>query len=169
MPEQILEDWLLHCAALLHEVHATDDALQRALDDVRADETPLDFAHRLVAVWLARQREAVAAVPHEADWPDEAELLRGQDEQLLVGMMLCLLGAHRQALPRLHAAALPPWVQGIALVWRARMRSLALVWRAYPAHNARRRTRTSARTRRVIGPSASTLARGFPLSHTRVP
>ncbi len=120
MPEQILEDWLLHCAALLHEVHATDDALQRALDDVRADETPLDFAHRLVAVWLARQREAVAAVPHEADWPDEAELLRGQDEQLLVGMMLCLLGAHRQALPRLHAAALPPWVQGIALVWRAR-------------------------------------------------
>jgi tetratricopeptide (TPR) repeat protein len=120
MPEQILEDWLLHCAALLHEVHHTDDTLQRAIRDMPADQTPLESARRLVAVWLASQRELVSASPHEADWLHEAELLCGHDDQLLIGMMLCLLGAYRQALPRLQAATLPPWAQVIALVWRAR-------------------------------------------------
>ena len=67
MPEQILEDWLLHCAALLHEVHHTDDTLQRAIRDMPADQTPLESARRLVAVWLASQRELVSASPHEAD------------------------------------------------------------------------------------------------------
>lgn len=120
MPEQILEDWLLHCAALLHEVHHTDDALQLALRDVPADEAPLQSARRLVAIWLARQREAASAGTDEDDWLHEADLLRGQSDHLLVGMMLCLLGAHRQSLPLLQAAMLPPWVAGIALAWQAR-------------------------------------------------
>jgi tetratricopeptide (TPR) repeat protein len=120
MPEQILEDWLLHCAALLHEVHHTDAALQRALRGVPAGEAPLRSAQRLVAVWMARQRELASAGPDEEDWLHDAEWPLGQGDQLLLGIMLCLLGANRQALPLLQAATLPPWAEGIALAWRAR-------------------------------------------------
>ena len=120
MPEQILEDWLLHCAALLHEEHHTDDALQRAVRAVPADEAPLRSARRLVAAWMARQRALASAGPDEADWLHDADWPLAQDDPLLLGMMLCLLGAHRQALPLLRAASLPPWAQRIALTWRAR-------------------------------------------------
>ncbi|MDH4393614.1 MAG: sulfotransferase [Aquabacterium sp.] len=77
-------------------------------------------ARRLVAVWLTCQRESVCAGQDAEDWPPEAGLPSGDGHALLLGMMLCLLGAHRQALSLLQVAVVPPWASGIVLAWRAR-------------------------------------------------
>lgn len=109
--------WLIPCAVRLHDAASTGRFVLTSACTAGGSMPPLLASRRLVLRWLAAEH---VAGPPEQDLSDREEMLRSACGQMMVGMVLCLLGAHREAQTCLRDIVVPRELAHVWPAWQAR-------------------------------------------------